>query len=103
MQSEALTGPEDSAVAGLTNPRGLGLSRVPVRARELSMTVSAWRLSLVSDEGEGTITLVELTREQLLYRGDGVCLGWTQERLARASEALTPKDETAEPEAPQLG
>jgi hypothetical protein len=67
------------------------------------MTISAWRLSLACDEGDGTITLVEVTRERLLYRGDGVCLGWTQERLAGAYEALTPKDDAAEPEAPQLG
>lgn len=74
-----------------------------MRARERSMTLSAWRLVFAADEGEGTITLVELSRELVLYRGDGVCLGWTQERLAAAYDALVPKDQAAAPEMPQLG
>ena len=67
------------------------------------MTLSAWKLSVTSDEGDGAITLAELSSGQLLYRGDGVCLGWPQDRLAAAYEALVPRDQAAAPEMPQLG
>jgi len=97
-----MTPPEEPAALGLTNARGLGLGRVPVRLRELGVTLGAWRLSLDSDEGEGTVTLVERD-SGALYRGDGACLGWSQERLAAAYAALAPRDEAAALELPQLG
>jgi hypothetical protein len=93
----------DAGVPGLTNPRGLGLERFPIRAREQSMTLAAWRLSAAAEEGDGTITLVELPSGEILRRGDGIFLGWTQERLARAYDALVPRDETPPPEMLQLG
>lgn len=63
-----------------------------------------WRLRLNSEEGEGSITRVEIAAGGELYRGDGVCLGWTQERLAQAYELLRPREEAALPdELPQLG
>ena len=93
----------EPGVPGLTNPRGLGLERFPIRAREQSMTLSAWRLSAAAEEGDGTITLVELPSGEILRRGDGIFLGWTQERLARAYDALVPHDDTPPPEMLQLG
>jgi hypothetical protein len=74
-----------------------------MRAREASVTLSAWRLAISSEEGEGAITLVELPSGSVLYRGDGLFLGWPQDRLATAYEALVPKQEAAVPEIPQLG
>ena len=103
MQGKTLTPPQETAVAGLTNPRGLGLERVPIRARERSVTLSAWRLTVAAGEGEGTITLVELSSQEVLYRGEGLFLGWPQDRLGAAYEALAPRDEAAVPEMPQLG
>jgi hypothetical protein len=71
--------------------------------REVSVTLSAWRLTIASEQGDGTITLVELSPENALFRGDGVFLGWPQDRLASAYAALTPKAEAAPPETQQLG
>jgi len=98
-----VTEPAAAAVQGLTNPRSLGLERFPIRARQMSNTLSAWRLTIASEHGEGAITLVETSSEEAFYRGDGVFLGWPQDRLASAYEALAPKDETAPFETQQLG
>ena len=95
--------PAEAIVPGLTNPRSLGLARSPIRARRASVTLSAWRLTIASEQGEGTITLVEGPSEGVFYRGDGVFLGWPQDRLASAYEALAPKGEGAPLETQQLG
>lgn len=95
--------PAEGLVQGLTNPRGLSLERSPIRAREKPVTLSAWRLTVASDQGEGSITLVEASQEGAFYRGDGIFLGWPQERLGSAYAALAPKDETAPLQTPQLG
>lgn len=98
-----MTPPAETVVGGLTNPRGLGLARFPIRAREVSVTLSAWRLSAASDEGDGTITLVELSDGSVFRRGDGIFLGWPQARLSDAYDALVPRDVAAAPDMPQLG
>ena len=98
-----MTEPVEPSVPGLTHPRGLNLERFPIRAREQSMTLSAWRLSASAEEGDGTITLVELPSGEILRRGDGIFMGWTQERLGLAYDALAPRDETPPPEMLQLG
>lgn len=98
-----MTPPAETVVGGLTNPRGLGLARFPIRAREVSVTLSAWRLSAAADEGDGTITLVELSDGGMFRRGDGIFLGWPQDRLAGAYEALIPRDQAAALDMPQLG
>jgi hypothetical protein len=87
----------------LTNPRRLALERFPVRAREVSVTLSAWRLAVASEEGEGTVTRVEISSGGVLHRGEGIFLGWPQERLAAAYEAMMPIDEPTPPETLQLG
>ena len=94
--------PELGLDLGLTNPRGASLRRVPVRARSMSVTLAAWSLAVAADEGEGAIVLLELPDESF-FRGDGLCLGWPQERLAAAYEALAPRDEAAILDLPQLG
>jgi hypothetical protein len=98
-----LTEPAGALVQGLTNPRCLSLERSSIRAREKSVTLSAWRLAIASEQGEGTITLIEASPGEVFYRGDGVFLGWPQERLGSAYAALAPKDEAATLETPQLG
>jgi hypothetical protein len=82
-----------SPVPGLTNARAVSLDRVPIRTRESGATLSAWRLSAQSDEGEGAIVLVEAGADEAWYRGDGVFLGWTAEQLRAAYEALRPRSE----------
>jgi hypothetical protein len=98
-----LTEPAAAVVPGLTNPRSLGLARFPIRARQSSVTLSAWRLTIDSEQGEGTITLVQASPGEVFYRGEGIFLGWPQERLGSAYTALAPKDEAAPPELQQLG
>ena len=95
--------PLDEVVPGLTNPRTLGLDRFPIRQREGSTTQAAWRLSVASEEGPGAIVIVETSPEQTLYRGEGIFLGWAQERLAFAYQALLPGSEADGFEVPQLG
>ena len=80
-------------VPGLTNARALALERMPIRTRESGVTLSGWRLSAGSDQGEGAIVLVEDGSGGAWYRGEGVFLGWTAENLRTAYEALRPQSE----------
>jgi hypothetical protein len=88
---------------GLTNARGLGLSRVPIRVRESAVTLGGWRLLVAADQGDGSITLVDSATPDPIHRGDGVFLGWPSDRLAGAYVLLAPVDEAALPDLPQLG
>jgi fluoroacetyl-CoA thioesterase len=90
-------------VEGATHPRGLGLERSLIRARQSAVTVAAWTLTIGADEGEGEITLVDLPGEGAIYRGDGICLGWPQERLAAAYATLSPRDTAGAFEMQQFG
>ena len=78
---------------GLTNARAVSLDRVPIRTRESGVTLSAWQLSIESDQGQGAISLVEAEAGEVRYRGEGVFLGWTAEDLRGAYEALRPRTE----------
>jgi len=93
---------EESPLAGLTEPRGLGLERVAIRTRESSATQSGWRLGAEAREGSGAITLVEAGGAEW-HRGDGIFLGWPQERLAAAYRALVPGDDEPPFEMMQMG
>ncbi len=87
-------------------PRGARreeLARVPIRLRGGTVTLSAWRLLVESDEGPGTIVLVENGENQTFLRGDGAFLGWTQEELNGAWEALSRSPDEPELPVPQLG
>jgi hypothetical protein len=90
-------------VPGLTNARGLSLDRMPIRTREGDVTLSGWRLSAGSDQGEGAIVLVEGGAGEIRYRGEGVFLGWTAEQLRGAYEALRPRSDESAFETQQLG
>jgi hypothetical protein len=91
------------SVPGLTNAHALALDRMPIRTRESGATLSAWRLSAESDQGHGAIVLVEAGNEEVWYRGEGVFLGWTTERLRAAYAALRPRSEESAFEIHQLG
>ncbi len=90
-------------VPGLTEARPVSLERVPVRTRESASTLSAWRLSVAAAQGEGAIFLVDGPGGAPLFRGDGIFLGWAQDRLASAYEELRPKPAEERFETPQLG
>ena len=90
-------------VPGLTDPRAEPPERHPIRTREGSTTQSAWRLSVSSVQGAGAIVFVDVSPDESFYRGEGVFLGWDQERLAAAYRALLPEPAGADPEFAQLG
>jgi len=74
-----------------------------VRARGVTVTLAAWSLAVAADEGEGSIVLIDLPEGRTFFRGDGVCLGWAQERLAAAYAALVPREQAEVFDLPQLG
>jgi len=75
--------------------------RQTIRVREAAVTLSAWRIEVESPRGRGWIVLAE--HNGSWYRGDGVFLGWPQQRLEAAWRALLPVPEKAELDFPQLG
>ena len=87
----------------LPGARATGLERFPIRTREGSSTVSAWRLTVASDEGPGAIVLAGISPGESYYRGEGVFLGWPQERLEAAYVALLPRSERDGFELHQMG
>jgi len=93
----------DGPVPGLTDVVAEPLDRHPIRTREGATTLSAWRLAATSAQGPGAIVHVELTPRDSVFRGEGVFLGWDQERLAAAYRALLPEPAAADLETPQLG
>jgi hypothetical protein len=98
-----MTAPAELTLEGLTCLGRESLARAPVRTRESQVTLAAWRLQTTSAQGPGAIVLLELA-PKVTYRGDGVHLGWAQERLAAVWQALSaPPNEEPPFELPQLG
>jgi len=93
----------EEIVPGLRNPRVLALDRFLIRLREGSATQSAWRLAVESEEGQGAVILVEASPGETFYRGEGVFLGWGQDRLGSAYRVLLPKPEADGFQMQQLG
>src|SRR5262245_20617957 len=79
-----------AASIGLTGLRAGARERVPIRTRASNLTRSAWRLEVACDQGAGAIVVVEVSPRESYYRGEGLFLGWSQERLAAVQEALRP-------------
>jgi hypothetical protein len=90
-------------IPGLTNPRTLSLERFLIRMRGGSSEQTAWRLSVACEEGQGAIVRVEGSAAETYYRGDGVFLGWAQDRLETAYRALRPTPDEPTFELHQLG
>lgn len=97
-------GPADGdPLDGLTNPSCAALERMAIRSRESTLTLSAWRLEVSAEQGQGVIVLVETPGGGSLYRGEGLFLGWSQERLEAAYRRLLPGGGDAEPDTIQGG
>jgi len=97
------SGGSAESIAGVTNSRTLSLDRFPIRTREGAVTVSAWRLCVACDEGGGAIVRVDGSAGERFHRGEGAFLGWSEERLAAAYDALRPSSEGSGFETNQLG
>ena len=79
------------------------LTRVPIRLRDSDVTRAGWRMEIDSDSGPGTITRIE-NDGSILWRGDGIFLGATQEQLAATYDELNaPPDDEPPFELQQLG
>ena len=76
--------------------------RHPLRMRGTASTLSGWRIAVEAPRGPGSIVLAERGAESF-YRGDGVFLGWPQDRLEAAYRALLPAPKAPEMDFPQLG
>lgn len=88
---------------GLTGLRAQPRERVPIRTRGSGVTTAAWRLEISSDQGTGAIVMVEATPQESYYRGEGLFLGWAQDRLAAVHDAMLPKSDESSFDMPQLG
>ena len=88
---------------GLTGSLGKPRERVPIRTRGSGATLSAWRLEVACDQGQGVIVVAEVSPEESYYRGEGLFLGWPQDKLAAVHEALLPPSDEPPFEVPQLG
>jgi hypothetical protein len=97
-----VTTPTPQRIAGLTAPTIGPLERAPIRLRESSVTLSAWRMAVTAPEGTGTLVRVE-TPGGTLYRGEGWFLGWTQEAMSAAWAELLPPTPSDTLELAQLG
>ncbi len=65
--------------------------RVSIRTRANDLPLPAWSVQVASEQGWGTLLHLRIPRQGIYYRGDGVFLGWSQERLAAAYQTLNPK------------
>ena len=72
--------------------------RVHIRSRESGVTMAAWRIDLVLDDGKrGAIVFADPH-----YRGEGALLGLPREKLAELWTKATSNEEN-DPDLPQLG
>jgi hypothetical protein len=94
---------EELPLEGLSNAHAVSLERFPICTRESSSMLSAWRLAIATDDGEGAIYLVEISPDRALYRGEGIFLGWPQQRLEGAYRELRPATDEAPLDSLQLG
>jgi len=89
-------------IEGLGEVRASEPERVILRMRGAAVTVSGWRIGAETPRGPGTIVLAEQAGQKF-YRGEGVFLGWSQERLEAAYLALLPPSQGPGDDHLQLG
>jgi len=87
---------------GLTKLRARPPERAPIRTRESGVTQSAWRIAVECDQGTGAVVRAEVGTQQA-YRGDGIFLGWPQDKLAAVYAALVAQRDEPPFDLPQLG
>jgi hypothetical protein len=81
-------------IEGLGEVTATEPSRTPLRMRGAGVTTAGWRIAVQAPRGTGSIVLAEHAAERF-YRGEGVFLGWPQERLEAAYRALLPPDDNS--------
>ena len=96
-----MSAPRD--VAGLTAVIIDSFRRAPLRTRASNITRAGWRLELSCSEGRGAVVVAEASAAEVWHRGEGLLLGWPQEKLEELYKALTASDELSDPPGPMLG
>ena len=89
-------------IEGVGEVRASEPVRVALRMRGTGVTVAGWQIVVEAPRGPGSIVLAE-NGAQKFYRGEGVFLGWTQERLEAAYRALLPPSQGPGDDHLQLG
>jgi hypothetical protein len=90
-------------IEGLGEVSATEPARTPLRMRGAGVTTAGWHISVQGSRGNGTIVVAE-QGAQRFYRGEGVFLGWPQERLEAAYRALLPPtDDSSGGDHQQLG
>jgi len=90
-------------IEGLGEVTATEPARTALRMRGAGVTTAGWRISAQAPRGTGSIVVAEQGAERF-YRGDGVFLGWPQERLDAAYRALLPPtDDSSGGDHMQLG
>ena len=87
----------------LTNGILRSLERAPIRMRESGVTHAGWRMEISSDQGSGSIMLVELPDGRSVYRGEGMFVGWPREQLKATYDAMREVPDEPRFELNQLG
>ena len=75
------------------------LERMPVCTRESGATTSAWQMTIQTNAGMGTITLLDSGS----YRGAGAFMGWEQQPLRELYTALATQGESQTNDQQQWG
>jgi hypothetical protein len=91
-----------TVIEGLGEVRAAAPERIAIRMRGSATTLSGWRIAVEAPRGQGAIVLAERSGEKF-HRGEGVFLGWSQERLEAAYRSLLPAPKGPDLEIPQLG
>ena len=96
-----LPGPQETSPTERPSATAMrrSLERVAARTRDNAITQSAWRASVDSSRGSGSITLIDTG----FYRGDGIFLGLAQEELMAEYARLNPPSNEPAVDFPQLG
>ena len=75
------------------------LERTPIRMRESGVTLSAWRMTIQTNAGMGTITLLDSGS----YRGEGPFMGWPQQQMRELYTRLATQGDPPQNDLQQWG
>jgi len=75
------------------------LERTPIRTRESGVTISAWRMTIQTNVGPGSITLLDSGA----YRGEGPFMGWAQEQMRELYATLATQGDPPQNDLQQWG
>jgi hypothetical protein len=80
-------------------------ARLSIRSPKTGLLTSGWRVDVTSDQGSGSIVLVDGAKAASTFVGEGIFRNWSEARLANAYRMLLDSLGAGESELklPQLG